>query len=60
MGKTKILGLSGEAQKPTRNVKWPCGVCSKGVGINSILCQILTSGFIKDVQGLKEHWREHV
>ena len=39
VGMTKILGSSGEAQKPTRNVKWPCGVCSKGVGVNSIYCQ---------------------
>ena len=39
VGKIKILASSGEAQKPTRNVKWPCGVCSKGVGVNSILCQ---------------------
>ena len=39
VGKTKIFGLSGEVQKPTRNVKWPCGMCSKGVGVNSLLCQ---------------------
>ena len=39
VGKTKIIGSLGEAQKPTRNVKWPCGVCSKGVIVNSILCQ---------------------
>ena len=39
MGKTKILGSSDEPQKPTRNVKWPCGVYSKGVGVNSIFCQ---------------------
>ena len=39
MGKTKILGSSGEVQKATRDVKWPCGMCSKGVGVNSILCQ---------------------
>ena len=40
MGKTKILGSSSEAQKPTTKAKWPCGVlCTKGVGANSILCQ---------------------
>ena len=39
VGETKILGPSGEDQKPTRNVKWPCSVCSKGVGVNLILCQ---------------------
>ena len=39
VGETKILGPSGEDQKPKRNVKWPCGVCTKGVGVNSILCE---------------------
>ena len=39
VGKTKVLSLLGKAQKPTTNVKWPCGVCSKGVGVNSILCR---------------------
>ena len=39
LGQTEILGSLSEAQKPTRNIKWPCGVCSKGVGVNSILCQ---------------------
>ena len=53
VGKTKILGSSGVAQKPTANVKWPYGVCSKGVNVHSILCK--TSGFIKDACKLKEH-----
>ena len=39
VGKAKILGSSGEAPKPTRNVKWRCGVYSKEVGVNSVLCQ---------------------
>ena len=30
VGKTKILGSSGEAQKTTTNVKWPCGVFQMG------------------------------
>ena len=55
VGKTKILGSSGEAQKPTANVKWFCSVCSKGVCVNSMLCQTATSGFIKDAWELKEH-----
>ena len=33
-GKTKTLGSSGEAQKPTTNVRWPCSVYFKEVGVN--------------------------
>ena len=53
VGKTKILGSSSEAQKPTRNVKWPCGVCSKGFGINSILCQTCNLWIHKRCSGVK-------
>ena len=53
VGKTKILGSSGEAQKPTRNVKWPCGVCSEGVGVNSILCQTCNLWIHKRYSGVK-------
>ena len=53
MGKTKIVGLSGEAQKPTTNVKWPCGVSSKGVGVNSILCQTCSHWIHKRYSGVK-------
>ena len=53
VGKTKILGSSDEAQKPTRNVKWPCGVCSKGVGVNSILCQTCNLWIHKRCSGVK-------
>ena len=38
MNKTKGM-ISGECQKVMQNaVRWPCGVCSKGVGNNSIRC----------------------
>ena len=34
MNKTKV---SGERQKPVQKaVRWPCGVCGRGVGSNSI------------------------
>ena len=38
VSKTKILGSSGEVQKPTTKVKRPCGVCSKTVDVKPILC----------------------
>ena len=53
VGKTKILGSSGEAQKPARNAKWLCGVCSKGVGVNSILCQTCNLWIHKRCSGVK-------
>jgi len=34
MNKTKVM-ISGERQKA---VRWPCGVCNKGVGSNSLQC----------------------
>ena len=38
MNKTKIM-ISGERQKVRQKaVRWPCGVCSKGVGSNSLQC----------------------
>ena len=53
VGKTKILGSSDKAQKTTRNVKWPCGVCSKGVGVNSVLCQTCILWIHKRCSGVK-------
>ena len=38
MNKTKVM-ISGERQKMRQKaVRWPCGVCSKGVGSNSLQC----------------------
>ena len=38
MNKTNVM-ISGECQNPAQKaVRWPCGVCGRGVGSNSILC----------------------
>ena len=38
MNKTKVT-ISGEHQKPLQKAAtWPCGVCGRGVGSNSIQC----------------------
>jgi len=38
MNKTEIM-ISGEQQKVTQKaVRWPCGVCGRGVGIISKQC----------------------
>jgi len=46
MNKTKIM-ISGEWQKVMQKaVRWPCGVCVRGVGNNSI---VVRSGFTGNV-----------
>ena len=36
--KTKVM-ISGECQKVRQKaVRWPCGVCNKGVGSKSVQC----------------------
>jgi len=38
MNKTNVM-ISGEQQKVMpKAVRWPCGVCGRGVGNNSIEC----------------------
>jgi len=38
MNKTKVM-ISAERQKPVQKAaRWPCGVCGRGVGSNSIQC----------------------
>jgi len=38
INKTKVV-ISGERQKPVQKAaRWPCGVCGRGVGSNSIQC----------------------
>ena len=38
MNKTKVM-ISEERQKVTQKaVRWPCGVCGRGIGNNSIQC----------------------
>ena len=42
MNKTNIItSISGESCKEVQNTgRWPCGVCGRGVGRNSIQCPI--------------------
>jgi len=38
MNKTKVM-ISGERRKPVQKAaRWPCNVCGRGVGSNSIEC----------------------
>jgi len=53
MNKTKVM-ISGEWQKVTQKaVRWPCGVCSRGVGNNSIQCTSCKKWVYKKCSGIK-------
>jgi len=53
MNKTKVM-ISGERQKVGQKaIRWPCGVCSKGVGSNSLQCTSCQKWVHKKCSGIK-------
>ena len=53
MNKTKVM-ISGERQKVSQKaVRWPCGVCSKCVGSNSLHCTSCQKWVHKKCSGIK-------
>ena len=38
IGKTKVMASGKACGEVERTGKWPCAVCRKGVGVNSIQC----------------------
>jgi len=53
MNKTKVM-ISGERQKVRQKaVRWPCRVCSKGVGSNSLQCNSCQKWVHKKCTGIK-------
>ena len=53
MNKTKVM-TSGERQMVRqKDVRWPCGVCSKGVVSNSIQCSSCQKWVHKKCSGIK-------
>ena len=53
MNKTKVM-ISGEQQKVRQKaVRWPCGVCSKDVGSNSLQCTSFQKWVHKKCSGIK-------
>ena len=53
MNKTKVM-ISGERQMVRqKDVRWPCGVCSKGVGSNSLQCTRYQKWVHKVCSGIK-------
>jgi len=53
MNKTKVM-ISGEQQKVTQKaVRWPCAVCGRGVGNNSIQCTSCKKWVHRKCTGIK-------
>jgi len=53
MNKTKVM-ISGERQKPLQKAaRWPCGLCGRGVGSNSIQCTSCHKWVHKKCSGIK-------
>ena len=53
MNKTKVM-ISGERQKPVQKAaRWPCGVCGRGIGSNSIQCTSCYNWVHKKCSGIK-------
>jgi len=53
VNKTKVL-ISGERQKPLQEAaRWPCGVCGRDVGSNSIQCTSCRKWVYKKCSGIK-------
>jgi len=53
MNKTKVM-ISGERQKVTlKAVRWPCGVCGRGIGNNSIQCTSCQKWVNRKCSGIK-------
>ena len=53
MGKTKIMVYGKDLRSLKDSGKHPCGLCRKGVGCNSILCEGCQSWIHKKCSGIK-------
>ena len=53
MGKTKVMRCRVDTGKVVKSGKYPCGVCGKGVGANSIQCTSCKAWIHKRCSGIK-------
>ena len=53
VGKTKVMMSGCKEGAIEKSGKWPCGVCSKGVGVNSIKCTKCQAWTHKKCSGVK-------
>ena len=54
VGKTKLMKFSKDAEGHVETGKFPCGVCGKGVGVNSIMCTKCNKWVHGKCSGLKK------
>lgn len=52
MGKTKVMCCNVGTGQMENSGKWPCGVCRKGVGANSIVCTVCKQWVHRRCSGL--------
>jgi len=52
MGKTKVMRCRDSESQVVKSGKYPCGVCSKGVGSNSIRCTSCNAWIHKKCSGI--------
>jgi len=50
-GKMKVMFSCSMKYRVGEKGKWPCGVCKKGVGNNSILCHVCKKWIYKQCSG---------
>ena len=53
MGKTKVMKCRNSSGETEDSGKWPCGVCRKGVGRNSVVCGSCKKWIHKKCAGVK-------
>ena len=58
MGKTKVMCCRIRHEQAENSGKWPCGVCRKGVGVNSIKCVVCERWVHKKCSGVKGSLKE--
>ena len=54
VGKTKLMKFSKDAEGHVETGRFPCGVCGKGVGVNSIMCTKCNKWVHGKCSGLKK------
>uniref|UniRef100_UPI00358FAC8D uncharacterized protein n=1 Tax=Myxine glutinosa TaxID=7769 RepID=UPI00358FAC8D len=53
IGKTKVMASGKACGEVERTGKWPCAVCRKGVGVNSIQCTMCAEWVHQKCSGLR-------
>jgi hypothetical protein len=59
MGKTKVMRCQVDAGQVVKTGKYPCGVCQKGVGTNSIRCTSCRAWIHHKCSGIVGNLEEH-